>query len=74
MDYFWYPLEAHTIIFLSKVADFEKDIITQNGILQLLRTDIAAVITSYALSIFFLYCALHGTRTLDFRKSKYVFA
>lgn len=71
MEYFWYPLEANTIAFLCKIADFERDILTENGALQLLRTHLAAVITSYGLSLFFLYCALHGTRTFDFRKSRY---
>lgn len=67
MDYFWFPLEANVIIFLNKIADFERDVLIQNGIMQILRTDAAAIVTSYALSFFFLYCALHGTRLVDFR-------
>lgn len=72
MNDFWWPLEASCISILPKIADFEQQILTQSGlsvtgILQLLRNDTAAVLTSYLLSIFFLLSSLHATRIIDLR-------
>lgn len=70
MNDFWWPLETSFISFLPKIADFEQQLIklcglSFGGILQVLRSDIVGALTSYILSIFFLLCALHGTRAID---------
>lgn len=72
MNDFWWPLEASCIALLPKIADFEKEVLKQSGldiggVLQVLRAEIAGVLISYFLSIFFLVCALHATRIIDLR-------
>lgn len=72
MNDFWLPLDAAIAAFLPKVADFEKDILSQGGyegegILQCLREENAKVVASYLMSIFFLISVLHATRMVDLR-------
>lgn len=73
MNDFWWPLEASFFALLPKIADFEKEVLRQSGldniggVLQVLRLDIAAIVVSYLLSIFFFLCALHATRIIDLR-------
>lgn len=69
---FWTPLEAFITGSLVKIADLETDLLAQSdweseGIFQFLRCELAGVIASYLLSIFFLIAVLHATRYLDLR-------
>ncbi|XP_017776883.1 PREDICTED: uncharacterized protein LOC108562896 [Nicrophorus vespilloides] len=75
MNDFWFPLEASMFAFFPKIAQFEDDILkqsgwTSSGVLQILKCDLANVVASYALSLFFFFGVLHATRVIDFRLLK----
>ncbi|XP_025834039.1 uncharacterized protein LOC112905577 [Agrilus planipennis] len=73
---FWNPLENYLITTTPRVGESFYDFLQRSGIgckiifcdiADFLRCDVAAIMSSYTMSLFFLTCVLHATRVVDFR-------
>lgn len=72
MNDFWFPLERFIFATLPKISDFQEELMLESGwgsfgMLVFLKWNGTAIVTSYSVSLFFLFNVFHATKMIDYR-------